>query len=103
MKNNYFIYNLKGISRMLVPTFLLPKNREKILQNVAERADIEYIKKRVDYYCPLNSKVKLESSAWELRDLRFTRKKTVYFFDSYEIAYYGRNPQSPKAPNAPAA
>lgn len=88
MKNNLLLYNLKGIARMLTPELLLPKNREKLLQGVAERKDIEYIKSRVEYYCQLQAPVRLDSSAWELRDLRFTRKKSVYFFDSYEFARY---------------
>ncbi len=41
MKNNYFLYNLKGISRMLTPAVFLPKNREKILKDVLTRPDIE--------------------------------------------------------------
>ena len=49
MKNNYFLYNLKGIARSFTPAIFLPKNREKILKDVLARPDIEYIKSRVDY------------------------------------------------------
>lgn len=88
MKNNHFLYNLKGIARECYPRFLLPKNRERILREVHKRSDVEYIKKRVDYYCRLDSKLSLESSALPLSYLRFTRKNTVYFFDTYEYAMY---------------
>ena len=88
MKNNYFIYNVKGIARSLIPSIFLPKDREKILRDLDKRADLDYIKKRVDYYCKLNEAFCLDSSAWQLKDLRWTRKKTVYFFDSYEYAMY---------------
>ncbi|RDU61023.1 lipopolysaccharide core biosynthesis protein LpsA [Helicobacter marmotae] len=86
MKNNYLLYNLKGIARSL--SIFLPKNREKILHNVQDRADISYIKERVDYYCQLEKQVKLDSEAKSLDFLRFTRKKSVYFFDTYEYARY---------------
>jgi len=88
MKNNYFLYNLKGISRMLTPAVFLPKNREKILKDVLTRPDIEYIKSRVDYYCQLNNPITLDDEAKNLSFVRFTRKKTVYFFDTYEYTRY---------------
>ncbi|TLD96882.1 lipopolysaccharide core biosynthesis protein LpsA [Helicobacter jaachi] len=88
MKNNYFFYNLKGIARMLVPSVFLPKNREKILKNIHDRADIDYIKSRVDYYCQLSSQTPLDEAAKRLSYVRFTRKKTVYFFDTYEFTRY---------------
>ena len=88
MKNNKFIYNLKGIGRMLTPSFLLPKNREKILRDLDSRKDLDYIKKRVDYYCPMSAKITLDGCAKSLDFLRWTRKQTVYFFDCYKYARY---------------
>ena len=73
---------------MLTPSFLLPKNREKILCDLDSRTDLDYIKERVDYYCPLNQKIALDESAKSLDFLRWTRKQTVYFFDCYEYARY---------------
>ncbi|MCR2040268.1 hypothetical protein [Campylobacter helveticus] len=37
---------------------------------------------------PTQFQINLDSSAWQLRNLRFCRKNTAYFFDSYEIARY---------------
>ncbi len=88
MKNNYFLYNLKGIARSLVPSAFLPRNRERILRDLDKREDLDYIKWRVEYYCRLSEAFSLDSNAWRLSDLRWTRKKTVYFFDSYEYAMY---------------
>lgn len=74
---------------MLTPAIFLPKNREKILANCQSRADIDYIKSRVDYYCQLDMPLTLnESEAKRLDFVRFTRKKTVYFFDTYEWTRY---------------
>ena len=88
MKNNYFLYNLKGIARSFTPAIFLPKNREKILKDVLARPDIEYIKSRVDYYCQLDSPITLDDEAKNLSFVRFTRKKSVYFFDTYEYTRY---------------
>ena len=88
MKNNYFLYNLKGIARSFTPAIFLPKNREKILKDVLARPDIEYIKSRVDYYCQLDSPITLDDEAKNLSFVRFTRKKRVYFFDTYEYTRY---------------
>ena len=85
---NRLIYNIKGIARMCVPSFCLPKNREKILRDLDSRKDLDYIKKRVDYYCPLSEKIALDSDAKMLEFLRWTHKQTVYFFDCYEYAQY---------------
>ena len=85
---NRFAYNLKGIARMLTPSFCLPKNREKILCDLDSRSDLDYIKKRVDYYCPMSAKITLDESAKSLDFLRWTRKNTAYFFDCYEYARY---------------
>ena len=73
---------------MLTPPFLLPKNREKILRDLDSRKDLDYIKKRVDYYCPMSEKITLDGCAKSLDFLRWTHKKTVYFFDCYEYARY---------------
>ncbi|MGX3011735.1 glycosyl transferase family 90 [Helicobacter sp. 23-1044] len=88
LKNNYLFYNLKGIARMLTPFFILPLNREKILRDLEKRDDLDYIKKRVDYYCQMSEKITLDSEAKTLDFLRWTRKKSVYFFDTYEYARY---------------
>ncbi|MGX2983655.1 glycosyl transferase family 90 [Helicobacter sp. 23-1045] len=88
LKNNYLFYNLKGIARMLTPFFILPLNREKILRDLEKRDDLDYIKKRVDYYCQMSEKITLDSEAKTLDFLRWTHKKTVYFFDTYEYARY---------------
>lgn len=85
---NRFIYNLKGIGRMLTPSFCLLQNLEKILRNLDSRKDLDYIKKRVDYYCPMSGKITLDESAKSLDFLRWTRKQTVYFFDCYKYTRY---------------
>lgn len=85
---NRFLLNVKGIARMLTPSVILPLNREKILRDLDLRKDLDYIKKRVDYYCPIDAKITLDSSARTLDFLRWTHKSTAYFFDAYEYARY---------------
>ena len=88
LKNNYFLYNLKGIGRMLYPSIFLPLNRERILRDLERRDDLDYIKKRVDYYCQMCEKITLDDDAKTLDFLRWTHKSTAYFFDAYEYARY---------------
>jgi len=95
MKNNYFIYNTKAILRSLLPCFLLPKKREKILQIMKSRADLEYIKSRLNFYNRLEGFIPLNIEARELKTLRFCKKNSVYFFDTFEYARF--YPQDLKA------
>ena len=85
---NRFLLNVKGISRMLTPFFILPLNRERILRDLERRDDLDYIKKRVDYYCQMCEKITLDDDAKTLDFLRWTHKSTAYFFDAYEYARY---------------
>lgn len=85
MKNNRLLYNLSGIARMLCP--FLPR-ADHILSNLHSRDDLDYIKQRIDYYCPLDSLAPLDKDAKALDSVRFSRKKTMYFFDAYEWTRY---------------
>ncbi len=91
VKNNYFIYNLKGILRSLKPYFL-NTSYEKILKGWQDRDDSEYIKQRVNYYNRLNDFVKLGDEAKSISFVRFGKKQSVYRFDSWE--YLRHFPQS---------
>lgn len=89
---NRFLLNIRGIARMLTPSVILPLNRERILRDLDSRKDLDYIKKRVDYYCQMNDKITLDSDARTLDFLRWTHKSTAYFFDAYEyVRYFPQN------------
>jgi len=83
-KQHRFFYNIKGIFRMLTPPFLLPLNFDTDDLEVQKA----YIDERVRYYCDFAPNSNLPLSAKVLKDFRFSRKKTVYFFDFWELARY---------------
>ena len=72
---------------MINPHFLLAR-REDILCALQERSDVDMIKKRVDYYCQINSKITLDKDAKSIASVRFARKGVGYKFDSYEYLRY---------------
>lgn len=84
---NHLAYNINGITRMMSPRFLLAR-REDILCALQERSDVDMIKKRVDYYCQINSKITLDKDAKSIVSVRFARKGVGYKFDSYEYLRY---------------
>lgn len=101
MKNNRFIYHIKGIANYLYPKRLL--NKDEILSNVESRADFKEIVERVDYYNKLdlpfqaldfndtnpNADSKIpQSMPIKLADFKIPKKKINYFFDTYEFTRY---------------
>jgi len=59
------------------------------------RADLEYIKSRLNFYNRLEGFIPLNIEARELKTLRFCKKNSVYFFDTFEYARF--YPQDLKA------
>lgn len=88
MKNNYFTYNLKAIGRMLTPQCLLLDRRGGAFKELWNRKDFDIIIERLNYYNRLEGVTALGSEARELRTLRFCRKRSVYFFDTFEYARF---------------
>lgn len=88
MKNNRFFYNLKGIFRSLTPQILTLNHYKAIIKDWQLRKDADYIKERVDYYCPLDTIKPLGSDAERIATTRFCKKKTLYYFDVYEYLRY---------------
>ena len=84
-KNNKFIYYLHGYLSELVPGFICRIKGDKMLQSIEKRADKDYIRQRIDYYCSLKSKHLLPSSAPCLGDWHMPKKQKVYYLDSKAI------------------
>ncbi|EAH6025891.1 lipopolysaccharide core biosynthesis protein LpsA, partial [Campylobacter upsaliensis] len=84
---SHLAYNIKGITRMMSPRFLLAR-REDILRALQGRSDVDMIKKRVDYYCQMDTKITLDEDAKNIASVRFARKSVGYKFDSYEYLRY---------------
>lgn len=88
-KNPKFVYYLSCYMRLLTPRFLCRKRLPSLLGQIDSRKDRDYIMRRVDYYCQINSPVALPSSAERLRDAwKRVRGGNVYQHDTYEFTRF---------------
>lgn len=89
-KNSKWKYYLKNFLRVyLLPDCLYRMRLQALINSVNTRTDKEYILRRVDYYCRLQSVTPLTQDKGEIG--QFNRNcgyQSVYFFDSYEFVRY---------------
>ncbi|RDU52451.1 lipopolysaccharide core biosynthesis protein LpsA [Helicobacter sp. MIT 00-7814] len=107
-----FLYNLKGIGRMLAPNFLLNLEREIAKIWEFDSASLESIQERVRYYCKLSAPFNLQDFALSpppsldssfkenppfkiespkislLKDAYKGRYFSAYYYDGYEFSRY---------------
>ena len=86
-KNNKFLYYLKVLTRELLPGAPFRSNLPKRLASISE-FDIEYIKKRVNYYNKLSKTIPLSEQAIPLEQLKIPKRQRVYYFDTTEFTRY---------------
>ncbi len=86
-KNNKFLYYSFNFIRLLFPTIFFRARLHKKLATI-KNYDLEYIKKRVNYYNKLAGTLTLHTRKNSLSDFKLKRKFKVYFFDSQEYTRY---------------
>ena len=82
-KNNRFWYYTKNFVRQLLPKNLYQCKLNKKLAGVHDN-DVEYLKKRINYYNKLTEIISLTEEVKCLRNFKLKKKHKTYFFDSYE-------------------
>lgn len=88
-KNLKFAYYLRCYMRLLTPRFLCRMRLPSLLAQIDSRKDREYIMKRVEYYCKIDSHVDLPASAERLSDAwNRVWGGNVYQHDTYEFNRY---------------
>lgn len=87
-KNSKFAYYLRGYSSLLIPPCIWRAQREGLLAQITQREDEAYIRKRIDYYCRLDTPCALPETYPTIGEQRIPRKQKVYYFDSREITRY---------------
>ncbi len=87
-KNSKFTYYLRGYASELVPSCYWRSQREGLLAQIAQREDREYIRSRIDYYCPMNAPQVLPETSPTIGEQRIPKKQKVYYFDSREVTRY---------------
>ncbi len=88
-KNNKFTYYLKCYLRLLTPRAFCRWRLPQLLARIERRADRDYIRQRVDYYCQLESDVTLPATAETLKQAwQRVWGGGVYQQDTYEFTRY---------------
>lgn len=87
-KNSKFVYYLRGYTSFMVPASVWRAQRERLLREIDQREDRDYIRQRINYYCQLNQQVLLPESSPRIGEQHLPMKQKVYFFDSREVVRY---------------
>ena len=86
-KNNKVIYYAIGFVRQLFPYLFFQTGLDKKISTVKD-FDIEYIRKRANYYNKLDEIVNLSDGIKNLAHFKLRKQHKTYFFDSYEYTRY---------------
>ena len=87
-KNSKFLYYLRGYASLLVPACVWRSQRKRLLAEIEQREDRDYIRQRIDYYCQMDTPVRLPDSSPRIGKQRIPKKQKVYYFDSREVTRY---------------
>lgn len=89
-KNSKVKYYVKEYLHYFLPSITFRSQCRRLISHAAERADIDYIKSRVDYYNKLEGVATLSSDALNISDsiLRNYHGSKVYFFDTNHYLKY---------------
>lgn len=90
-KNNRPIYYVRAILRELFPDYFCRIQLKSKLKKQTD-FDIEYIQKRVNYYCKLESCKPPFNFQIQLSEFKIPPRIRAYYFDSYEyIRFFNKN------------
>ena len=83
-KNPKWIYYLKNILRYIGPNYTYRKKLKSELIKLSISNDKKYIYNRVNYYNRLPPNTFLPKEVQPLNNLKYKKKGSVYFFDTYQ-------------------
>ncbi|MFM2290482.1 MAG: hypothetical protein RIS29_295 [Bacteroidota bacterium] len=88
-KNNKPLYYTRNYIRQYLPIQFYQARLQRLLAGFdrLDKAEQDYIQKRVDYYNRLSSAT-LSDKAQPLSELKLGKKQKVYFFDAFEFTRY---------------
>lgn len=84
-KNSKFLYFLQHVGCFFLPTAYYRTRLRKVLNSLEQRADKDYILRRVNYYNKLKKVTVLPSDAAQVKNFHLKGHHSTYFFDSYEF------------------
>ena len=86
-RNNKQKYYFLNYLSLLIPDFIF-RYRLKIKLNSLKKFDLEYIKRRVNYYNKLSKKNNLIKVEKSLQSFKIKNYHRTYFFDTYEYTRF---------------
>ncbi len=86
-RNNKLLYYAKNFVRQILPGKIYQLRLSKKLASLKDY-DIDYIRKRVNYYNKLDENINLSAEVKCLIDFKLKKKHKTYFFDSFEYTRY---------------
>ena len=90
-KNNRPVYYVRAILRELLPDFFCRIQLKSKLKKQTE-FDIEYIQRRVNYYCKLQNCKPPFNFQVQLSEFKIPARIRAYYFDSYEYTrFFSKN------------
>lgn len=84
-KNTKAFYYVRSIIRQLVPSFFYRFQRARVLRKCYNRTDIDYMRKRVDYYNKLSHPCRLNDDTKTIGALSKGGASSSYFYDTKEF------------------
>jgi hypothetical protein len=86
-KNSKVLYYTISFVRQLFPNIFFQSRLDKKISTVKD-FDIDYIRKRINYYNKLEENVDLSDVVKSLVNFKLRKKHKTYFFDCYEYTRY---------------
>jgi hypothetical protein len=86
-KNNKLLYYSISFVRQLFPNKFFRSRLERKMLTL-KNFDIDYIRKRINYYNKLEENIKLSDDVQSLVNFKLKKKNKTYFFDCYEYTRY---------------
>lgn len=86
-KNNKLLYYSKSIVRLLIPSGIFRAELNRKIRSL-NTFDLEYIKRRLNYYNKLETSTDLSDEIKRLKDFRVQKKNKTYFFDTFKYSRF---------------
>ncbi|NRA19147.1 MAG: lipopolysaccharide A protein [Oceanospirillaceae bacterium] len=83
-KNQKLFYYLSNVCYLFAPKFIYKHKRNRILKDIKQLVDSEYIDSRVNYYNKKSAKFALNDKFVSIRKFLKSKKKT-YYFDLFQV------------------
>lgn len=86
-KNNKFLYYTINFARQIFPGKIFQLRFERKMSALKDY-NIDYIRKRANYYNKLETNINLSDAIYSLENFKLKKKHKTYFFDCYEYTRY---------------